>query len=78
VLTAIGLPADEARSSLRFSLGRQTTAAEIDFALEIIPAAVKRLRAFSPPYVGTQGGEISTQASVTGGRIDFLSTDNKA
>ena len=50
VLTAIGLPASEARASIRFSLGRHTTAAEIDAALEIVPAAVAQLRQLSPPY----------------------------
>jgi cysteine desulfurase len=48
VLTAIGLSRDEARSSLRFSLGRPTTGKEIDRALGIIPAVVERLRALSP------------------------------
>jgi len=50
VLTAIGLPAAEARATLRFSLGRPTTADEIDAALEMIPAAVSQLRALSPTY----------------------------
>jgi cysteine desulfurase len=50
VLTAIGMSADEARASLRFSLGRHTTAAEIDFALQIVPAAVEQLRELSPSY----------------------------
>jgi cysteine desulfurase len=50
VLTAIGLRPDEARASLRFSLGRHTTAAEIEFALEIVPAAVDQLRELSPSY----------------------------
>lgn len=48
VLTAIGLSPDQARSSLRFSLGRPTTAEEIDRATAIIPAVVERLRALSP------------------------------
>jgi cysteine desulfurase len=48
VLLAIGLSPDEARSSLRFSLGRTTTAAEIDRAADIIPPTVERLRALSP------------------------------
>ena len=48
VLTAIGLSPDQARSSLRFSLGRPTTAEEIDRAIEIIPAVVERLRSLSP------------------------------
>jgi cysteine desulfurase len=50
VLTAIGLSQEEAKSSLRFSLGRHTTESEIDFALEVIPAAASQLRALSPTY----------------------------
>jgi cysteine desulfurase len=50
VLTAIGLSQEEAKSSLRFSLGRHTAQCEIDFALEAIPAAVAQLRAVSPTY----------------------------
>ena len=50
VLTAIGLPAAEARASMRLSLGRHTTEAEIDAALEIVPAAVAQLRELSPTY----------------------------
>jgi cysteine desulfurase len=50
VLTAIGLPVEEARSSLRFSLGRHTTREEIDFALLVIPQTVERLREISPNY----------------------------
>jgi cysteine desulfurase len=48
VLMAIGLSPDEARSSLRFSLGRTTTPAEIDQVVAVIPQAVERLRALSP------------------------------
>jgi cysteine desulfurase len=50
VLTAIGLPPEEARASLRFSLGRHTTASDIDFALQVVPAAVAQLRELSPTY----------------------------
>jgi cysteine desulfurase len=53
VLLAIGLSPEEARSSLRFSLGRATTAAEIDRAIAIIPPTVERLRALSPRGVAT-------------------------
>ncbi len=45
VLTAMGLTHAEARSSIRLSLSRLTTEEEVDRALEIIPTAVKRLRA---------------------------------
>ena len=48
VLTAIGLSPAEARTSLRFSLGRHTTAEEIDFALGVIPRVVEHLRELSP------------------------------
>ncbi|WP_158819250.1 cysteine desulfurase family protein [Granulicella sp. S156] len=47
VLLAMGLSPAEARSSLRLSLSRFTTAEEIDRALEVIPAAVARLRSLS-------------------------------
>jgi cysteine desulfurase len=47
VLLAMGLTPADARSSLRLSLSRLTTAEEIDRALAIIPAAVSRLRSLS-------------------------------
>lgn len=50
VLTAMGLTAARARASLRFSLTKQTTADDIDFALGIVPAAASRLRDLSPTY----------------------------
>ena len=50
VLTAIGLSPEEARASLRFSLGRHTTNEEIDIALQLVPAAVEQLRDLSPTY----------------------------
>src|SRR5258708_2740289 len=50
VLTAIGLPPEEARASLRFSLGRHTTSPQIEFSLSVVPAAVAQLRELSPTY----------------------------
>jgi cysteine desulfurase len=50
VLTAMGLPPEQARSSLRFSLGKQTTESDINFALDIIPETVARLRELSPMW----------------------------
>jgi cysteine desulfurase len=44
VLTAMGVPADRAIGALRLSLGATTTDADVDLALEVIPAAVERLR----------------------------------
>jgi cysteine desulfurase len=48
VLTAMGLPPERARASIRFSLGKQNTAEEVDLALVLVPQAVARLRELSP------------------------------
>jgi cysteine desulfurase len=48
VLTAMGVTREEARASLRFSLGRTTTDNDIDHALEIINHTVAKLRAERP------------------------------
>jgi cysteine desulfurase len=48
VLTAIGLSPEQARSSLRFSLGRQNTAEQVDALIEAVEGAVDRLRELSP------------------------------
>ena len=50
VLTAMGLSPARARGSIRFSLSRLTTEDEIDRALELIPAAIARLRDLSPTW----------------------------
>ena len=50
VLMALGLASEDARATLRLSLGRQTTEDEIDFALETIPPVIERLRQLSPTY----------------------------
>ncbi|BCK06119.1 IscS subfamily cysteine desulfurase [Vibrio cholerae] len=48
VLRALGLNDELAHSSIRFSFGRFTTEAEIDYAIELIRVAVDKLRAMSP------------------------------
>jgi len=50
VLVAMGLRADQARASIRFSLGKQTVAEDIDYALALVPETVARLRELSPVY----------------------------
>jgi len=55
VLTAMGLAPARARASLRFSLTKLNTQQDIDEALEIIPAAVSRLRELAPVNAGTLG-----------------------
>jgi cysteine desulfurase len=48
VLRAIGCTREESEGSLCFTLGRWTAAAEVDTALEALPAVVERLRRLAP------------------------------
>jgi len=48
VLLSLGLPPQQAHSSLRLTLGKYTTEREIDKVLEILPKVVKRLKEISP------------------------------
>jgi len=48
VLLALGVPAERAYGSLRFSLGKWTTSEDIDCVLEVLPRIVAKLRAISP------------------------------
>jgi len=48
VLLAIGLKPEEARGSLRLSLGKYNTEEDIDYILQVLPKIVERLRAMSP------------------------------
>ncbi len=52
VLLAIGLTHEIAHGSLRLSLGKENTEAEIDKVLEVLPKIVANLRAMSPLYQG--------------------------
>jgi cysteine desulfurase len=47
VLTAIGLDADAARSTVRISLSRTTTSDEVDVMLGLIPGIIERMRRFA-------------------------------
>ena len=53
VLTAIGLSRDQAKSTLRFSLGRQTDEEQVGALLAALPDLVERLRILSPSWAGT-------------------------
>jgi cysteine desulfurase len=50
VLTAMGLRPERARASIRFSLGKQNTAEQVEFAQSLVPETVARLRELSPVY----------------------------
>jgi len=56
VLLAMGLRPNQARASIRFSLGKQTTAEDVDFALALVPETIARLRELSPVYRKTAIG----------------------
>lgn len=48
VIMALGVPAEVAHSSLRFTLGRETSKEEIAYVLEVLPGVVEKLRGMSP------------------------------
>jgi cysteine desulfurase len=48
VLRAMGVPFTAIHGSIRFSLSRYTTEAEIDKVIEVVPPIIKELRALSP------------------------------
>jgi cysteine desulfurase len=50
VLLSIGCPAELAHGSVRVSVGRYTSADDIEYFLEVFPPIVQRLRAMSPLY----------------------------
>jgi cysteine desulfurase len=49
VLTAMGVPAELARTSLRLTLGKDTSEADIERVLAVLPPLVARLRAATEP-----------------------------
>jgi cysteine desulfurase len=55
VLMAMGLDKTRARASLRLSLLKTATEADVDYVLKAVPEAVERLRAISPVATGTLG-----------------------
>jgi len=63
VLMAMGLNKTRARASLRFSLLKTATEADIDYVLEVVPAAVARLRELAPDFA-VMGTELATGTAV--------------
>jgi cysteine desulfurase len=50
VLLAMGVSTERAQASLRFSIGKENTAEEIEYAIAALPETVQRLRDVSPVY----------------------------
>jgi cysteine desulfurase len=55
VLMAMGLDKNSALASLRFSLLKTASEADVDSVLKVVPEAVERLRELSPVVAGTLG-----------------------
>ena len=66
VLRALGRDSQLAQSSLRFSFGRHTTEADIDFAAAAVVPAVRRLRALSPVNPAPPDFSVSGEAGGPG------------
>src|ERR1019366_7032154 len=88
VLTAMGLRPDRAKASIRFSLGKQNTSEDVDFALELVPKTVARLRELSPVYnkapscelratngVHGRSGSLEARGSQPEARLQMLTTN---
>jgi cysteine desulfurase len=65
VLRAMGVPDDLAHSSIRFGLGRFTTEEEVDHAVALVIAKVKKLRDMSPLYEMARQGVDPAQVAWT-------------
>ena len=55
VILATGASMEEAHSSIRFSLGRETTKEEIDYTLDVLKSTVEKLRSWSPLFKQLKG-----------------------
>jgi cysteine desulfurase len=65
VLLAMGLTHERARSSVRLSLGKQTTSEDIDFAIQVLPETIGRLREISPLHNSSRVHATKKTVSVT-------------
>jgi cysteine desulfurase len=65
VLTAMGVDVALAQGSLLFSLGRDSSAEDVDYVLDLLPPIVERLRKMSP-LSAAQGGSRSCQTAPDG------------
>ena len=55
VLLAIGVPAERAHGSIRFTLGKENTIEQIDYSVEKLKETVEKLRAISPLFKTIEG-----------------------
>jgi cysteine desulfurase len=57
VLTAVGVPAEYCSGSLTVSMGKDNSAEQVDYLLEVFPTVVERLLAMSPLYADKLKGK---------------------
>lgn len=63
VLIAMGMSPDRARASIRFSLGKQNTTEDVEFALSVLPETIARLRELSPVWRGASSSELRVSSN---------------
>jgi cysteine desulfurase len=78
VLMAMGLDKMRARASLRFSLLKTATEADVDYVLKVVPEAVEHLRAISPVAAGTLARRGGVRIAFSHYSANFASTANNA
>jgi cysteine desulfurase len=61
VLSAMGVPPEKAHGSIRFSLSRETTEAEIDEVLRVLPKIISNLREMSPFSIQDNGSILDNE-----------------
>ena len=55
VLLAMGVPAETAHGSIRFTFGTDNTEEEVDYAIDVVAKTVEKLRAMSPLFKTEEG-----------------------
>ncbi len=65
VLLAMELTHERARSSVRISMGKQTTSEDIDFATKVLPETIGRLREISPLHKSSEANAGKKTVSAT-------------
>jgi hypothetical protein len=61
VLVAMGIPRELALGTIRFSLGRETTTADIERAVEVVPTVVEKVRRLAG-VLGRAGGQAASRS----------------
>ncbi len=63
----MGLPGDRMHSAVRFGLGRFNTQDEVDYVIDRVVGAVKKLRQLSPlyPHAGEKNSDLRRQGNVS-------------